>query len=98
MLSAFEVGYAGGIPGAFRELRAQCLRIEGAQVSAVFREGQELSVRVFNASAETSVVTIERAGVAASGWTVDLRGRPDFRFDGTLTLRPWEIVTVRLSD
>lgn len=98
MLSTFEVGYAGGIPGAFRELRAQCLRIEGAQVSAVFREGQELSVRAFNASAETSVVTIERAGVAASGWTVDLRGRPDFRFDGTLTLRPWEIVTMRLSD
>jgi hypothetical protein len=30
------------------------------------------------------------------GWVVDLRGRPVRAFEGETTLRPWEILTVRM--
>jgi hypothetical protein len=74
------------------------LHVDGARVSAVLREAGGLVVRVFNPSPVTTMAAIEREGAPASGWTVDLVGRPQARFEGGIELRPWEIATLRLDD
>jgi len=75
----------------------QALRVEGAEVSAVTREPGGLTVRVFNASPAPSTVSVDQDGGPASGWIVDLLGRPLEPFDGGFPLRAWGIATVRLS-
>jgi hypothetical protein len=65
-------------------------------VSAVLREPGGLAVRVFNPSPEPSTAEVERDGAPATGWVVDLLGRPRDPFEGTVALRPWEIATLRL--
>ncbi len=76
----------------------RALRVEGAEVSAVRRDGGRLVVRVFNASPEPSEVSVALDDdLAAAGDVVDLRGRPVGPFAGRHPLRPWEIVTLRLS-
>jgi mannosylglycerate hydrolase len=70
------------------------LAVDGAEVSAVVREGGSLVVRVFNPTATTSQVTF----AGRPGWLVDLRGRPLEPFEGTFELRPWGIATVALAD
>jgi alpha-mannosidase len=89
---------AGGWTGARREPTGAFLQVEGAQVSAVMREAGGLVVRVFNPSPEPSAATVERDGAPATGWTVDLAGRPGERFEGALELRPCEIVTLRVDE
>jgi alpha-mannosidase len=89
---------AGGWAGAHREADGQLLGVEGAQVSAVLREAGGLVVRVFNASPESTAAAVERDGVPATGWTVDLAGRPQSRFEGAVELRPWEITTLRVDE
>jgi mannosylglycerate hydrolase len=89
---------AGGWAGARRERSGAMLRVEGARVSAVMREPGGLVARIFNPSPNTATATVEREGTPATGWTVDLVGRPQARFEGTLDLRPWEIATLRLDD
>jgi mannosylglycerate hydrolase len=84
---------AGGAPATGR-----ALRVEGAEVSAVRREGETLMVRVFNASTEASTVTVEQAGAPARGFVVDLVGRPHDPFDGAVPLGPWQIATLALSE
>jgi hypothetical protein len=74
------------------------LPVEGAQVSAVLREAGGLVVRVFNPSPDPTTAAVEREGAPATGWTIDLVGRPQARFEGTLELRPWEITTLRFDD
>ena len=81
---------------AARAPSGRALGVDGARVSAVVRDGIGLVVRVFNASPEPSVATIERDG-PVQGWIVDLLGRPVARFEGTIDLRPWEIATLRLD-
>ena len=75
----------------------QALRVEGAEVSAVTREAGGLSVRVFNAAPSPTTVRLETDGGPASGWVVDLLGRPVEPFDGGFPLRAWGIATARLT-
>ena len=82
----------GDLPGA-----GQALRVDGAEVSAVTREPGGLTARVFNASPAPSTVTVDQDGGPASGWIVDLLGRPLEPFDGGFPLRAWGIATVRLT-
>lgn len=74
----------------------QALRVDGAQVSSVTRGPGGLSVRVFNATPNPSTVAVERDGGPASGWLVDLLGRPLEPFAGEFPLRAWGIATARL--
>jgi len=98
LLVPLERVRAGGVAGATRPPTGQALRVDGAQVSAVLREPGGLAVRVFNPSPDAATAVVERDGGPVTGWTVDLAGRPQARFEGTLALRPWEIATLRLDD
>jgi 2-O-(6-phospho-alpha-D-mannosyl)-D-glycerate hydrolase len=89
---------AGGVAGARREPTGARLRVEGARVSAVLREPGGLLARVFNPSPDRSTAAVEQDGTPATGWTVDLVGRPVAPFEGAVELRPWEIATLRLDD
>jgi 2-O-(6-phospho-alpha-D-mannosyl)-D-glycerate hydrolase len=89
---------AGGVAGAHREHTGARLQVDGAQVSAVLREPGGLVVRVFNPSADPAIAEIEQDGTPATGWTVDLVGRPHQRFEGALDLGSWEIATLRIDD
>ena len=89
---------AGGVAGARREPTGARLRVDGARVSAVLREPGGLLARVFNPSPHPSTATVEHDGAPATGWTVDLVGRPAERFEGAVELRPWEIASLRLND
>ncbi len=96
-LVPLERNRVAATPGAAAPPSGQALQVDGAQVSALRREGETLIVRVFNASAEDSTVTVEQAGVAARGFVVDLVGRPRDPFDGWVRLGPWEIATLALT-
>ncbi len=78
--------------GGTRAASGSALGIEGAEVSALRREGDVLEVRVFNPTPDTTTVVI--AGHA--GWLVDLRGYPVLAFEGSFELRPFGIATARL--
>jgi hypothetical protein len=52
---------------------------------------------VFNPSDAETAVRIERDGAPATGWLVDLIGRPLEPFEGGFPLRPGGIATVRLD-
>ena len=79
--------------GGGRPAAGTALAVDGAEVSAVRQTPGGLEVRVFNPSASgTTVSFAERRG-----WIVDLRGAPVEPFDGSFTLRPWGIATVRLT-
>jgi mannosylglycerate hydrolase len=73
------------------------LTVEGAEVTAVRREGDGLVVRMVRAGDAGGRVAVHRHGAPARGWVVDLTGRPLAAFDGVLDLGPWEIATVRLE-
>jgi alpha-mannosidase len=88
---------AGGVVGAHREPAGARLGVDGARVSAVLREPGGLLVRVFNPSPDPATGTVEQDGAPATGWAVDLAGRPLQRFEGGVELRPWEIATLRLD-
>jgi hypothetical protein len=70
------------------------LVLEGAEVSAVRREGTALEVRVFNPSASPTSVSLG----GRSGQLVDLAGRPVAAFEGGFELGPWKVATARLPD
>ena len=53
-------------------------------------------MRVLNASPDPTTATVDIADGPASGWIVDLIGRPRQPFDGAVDLGPWEIATLRL--
>jgi mannosylglycerate hydrolase len=72
------------------------LEVEGAEVSAVARDAGGLVVRVFRTEPGTGAVTVTQAGLPARGWVIDLRGAPLAAFEGSVTLRPWEIVSLRI--
>ena len=79
----------GTVPG-----HGQMLSVVGAQVSALYRDGGALHVRVFNPTEEPTTVTVE----GHRGWRVDLRGRPVEPFEGAVELAPHQIATLQLSD
>jgi mannosylglycerate hydrolase len=73
----------------------QVLAVSGAEVSSVRRgDSGHLEVRVFNPSAEPTIVTLGRR----RGWLVDLRGRRRGTVDGSFELAPWSLATVALTD
>ena len=79
----------GTVPG-----HGQMLSVVGAQVSALYRDGGALHVRVFNPTEEPTTVTVE----GHRGWRVDLRGRPVEPFEQTVALAPHQIATLQLAD
>ncbi|MHB8681125.1 MAG: glycoside hydrolase family 38 N-terminal domain-containing protein [Acidimicrobiales bacterium] len=87
-----EVVHAPG--GGSRPAEGTALQVEGAEVSAVRRQGPLLELRVFNPGAEETTV---RLG-ARRGWLVDLRGRTLSAVDGPFALGPFAIATVRLAE
>jgi 2-O-(6-phospho-alpha-D-mannosyl)-D-glycerate hydrolase len=72
----------------------RALAVEGAQVSAVYREGRGLRVRVFNPTAEAVTVSVPDR----RGWVVDLRDAPLAPFAGQVPLGPWAFATLALTD
>jgi hypothetical protein len=78
--------------GGTRSASGCGLSIEGAEVSALRREGGVLEFRVFNPSPTATSVIIH----GRSGWLVDLRGYPERPFEGSFELRPFGIATARL--
>jgi hypothetical protein len=87
-----RVGYATG-EGA-RPASGRVLEVDGAVVSSLVRDGRELVLRVFNPHDEPSTLTV----AGRRGWLTDLLGRPVEPFEERLTLAPWRIATLRLSD
>jgi hypothetical protein len=73
------------------------LAVDGAEVTAVTREGRTLLVRVLRARSTAGRAEIRWGGQPARGWSVDLVGRPLAAVDGGLELRPWQVATVRLA-
>jgi hypothetical protein len=88
-----------GAPGAHPP-EGQTLVVDGAEVSSVTRDPHDparLLVRVFRLDAAPGDVDLRLHGHAATGERVDLRGRLLSSFDGRVTLRPFEIATLRIE-
>ncbi|MGP0032239.1 MAG: alpha-mannosidase [Acidimicrobiales bacterium] len=80
--------------GGTRPATGSALRVGGAEVSAVRRDGGLREVRVFNPGPRPTTVTLD----GEAGWLIDLRGYPERPFEGSFDLRPFGIATVRLRD
>jgi hypothetical protein len=74
------------------------LDVRGAEVSAVVRHDGALEVRVVRLSPTHGRVAVDLDGSPATGTVVDLHGTPRRPFHGTLALRPWEVVTIRVDE
>jgi len=86
-----EVVCAAG--GGTRAAEGSELQVEGAEVSAVRRQGPMLEIRVFNPRDQATTVTVgDRAG-----WLVDLKGQTLGPVDGSFELRPFGIATFRTA-
>ncbi|MET0275342.1 MAG: glycoside hydrolase family 38 C-terminal domain-containing protein, partial [Acidimicrobiia bacterium] len=75
------------------------LAVDGAHVSALVRDDTTgaLVVRMVNLSSHATTTSIaDGDGQPRHGDVVDLTSAPIQPFAGTIDLRPWEIVTVRL--
>ncbi|MFN8035576.1 MAG: glycoside hydrolase family 38 C-terminal domain-containing protein [Acidimicrobiia bacterium] len=96
-LLPLERARVAGLAGAPRPPTGRTVTVHDAVVSAVLRENDEIAVRVHNASPEPTTATVELGDRLANGWTVDLLGRPDVAFAGSVELRAWEIATLRLG-
>jgi alpha-mannosidase len=79
-----------------RPSAGSALHVDGAEVSAVTREPGGVVVRVVRSADVEGPVTIEYEGMPARGYLVDLRGAPIEPFEGSITLRPWQIATLQL--
>jgi mannosylglycerate hydrolase len=86
------VEVVSALGGGTRPASGTELVVDGAQVSAVRREGGVLEVRLFNPTSEETTVALP----GRSGWLVDLRGYPQRPFEGSFALRPFGIATARL--
>jgi alpha-mannosidase len=91
---AIPLESAQSLGGGWRADRGSALEMEGARLSALVRSGGQLELRVFNPSSEETTVRLGDA----SGWLVDLRGRPLEPFDGSFKLRPYGFATARLAE
>jgi alpha-mannosidase len=72
------------------------LLVEGAEVSAVRRVPGGLELRLFRTAGDVGPVAIDLDGAPARGFVVDLRGRPVAPFEREVTMRPSQLLTVRL--
>ena len=80
--------------GGTRPASGSELAVHGAEVSALHRVAGVLETRVYNPTAQATVVSFP----GRSGWLVDLRGYPLEPFEGSFELRPFGIATARLRD
>jgi mannosylglycerate hydrolase len=96
-LVPLERARASEAPSRSLPAAGSALEVEGAEVSAVTRDAGGLVVRLFRTAPEKGEVTVTQGGLPARGWVIDLRGAPVSAFEGAVTLRPWEIATLRLS-
>ncbi|MFI5046718.1 MAG: glycoside hydrolase family 38 C-terminal domain-containing protein [Acidimicrobiia bacterium] len=88
----------GGWPGADLPPVGHALEVEGARVSALTRDAAgALVVRLVNLSPDPATARAARDGRTADGEVIDLVGRVLAPFRGSIELRPWEIVTLRLG-
>jgi hypothetical protein len=85
-----------GLGGGDRPSTGAALTVDGAEVSAVLRngDGYALEVRVFNPTDRETTVSI----AGRRGTLVDLTGTELGTFDGAFTLRPYGIATARVTD
>ncbi len=88
---------ASATPSRSRPATGTALEVEGAEVSAVARDDGGLVVRCFRTAPGAGEVAISLGGLPARGWAVDLRGAPITPFEGSVNMRAWEIVTLRLA-
>jgi hypothetical protein len=86
-LLAVEADGGGDLPE-----RGARLSVEGMEVDALLRDGDHLVLRGHEAHGRRSTLRLDRPGSV-----VDLAGAELGRTDGTTSLRPWQIVTVRLD-
>ena len=84
---------------ATRPAMGSALEVDGAAVSAVLRETRDgsLVIRVVNRSPSPTTAAVRRDGILATGDVVDLQGRAQATFSGSLELGPWQIATLRLT-
>jgi hypothetical protein len=73
--------------------RGTRLRVEGAELSALYRRAGAIEIRLFNP--RDSPATVVLAG--HSGWLVDLLGQPQSRWSDHFELAPWAFATARLD-
>ena len=73
------------------------LAVEGAEVTAVLREGDAVLVRLLRAAGTGGRAEVRWDGEPVSGWAIDFRGRPLTPVTGGVDMRPWEIATLRLA-
>jgi mannosylglycerate hydrolase len=99
LLVPLERVRGGGWPGAARPPVGHTLEVGGGEVSALYRDDDgALTLRVVNLGSGPSIVTVSRDAEPVTGAVVDLVGTPREPFRGTVQLRPWEILTLRLDD
>jgi alpha-mannosidase len=76
------------------------LTVDGAQVSAITRDANTgaLTLRLVNLSPDAHTASVaDGDGQAIIGDVVDLVGEHQHEFTGSVDLRPWEIITLRLA-
>ncbi|MEY3362166.1 MAG: hypothetical protein RL531_1885, partial [Actinomycetota bacterium] len=88
----------GEIPGTALPPHGGRLRVDGIEVSALHRTEGGLALRGYNPHPEARMLTVTLDGRPASGWVVDLLGRPLEAFDGTRTIRSNGIVSLLLAE
>jgi hypothetical protein len=88
----------GEIPGDSLPAQGARLAVDGLEVSALHRSEGGLALRGYNPFPEDRTVTVTLDGAPATGWVVDLVGRPLEAFDGTRVVRSNEILSLQLAD
>ena len=74
------------------------LAVDGVELSALHRAEGGLALRAYNPFPEPRTISVTLDGAPATGWVVDLVGRPLEAFDGTRTVRSNEILSLLLAD
>jgi mannosylglycerate hydrolase len=98
LLIPLETTSATGSLSADRAATGSALRVTGAVVSTLRREGGALILRAFNPLKTEALLEVSLIEEPAHGDVIDLIGETLAPFVGALTLRPNEIVTLRLAD
>jgi hypothetical protein len=89
----------GGWPGASQPACGRALDVRGAEVSALTRDRDGVLVlRVVNRTPTATELVVARDGAPVAGQVVDLAGTVLGEFSGASALRPWELLTIRLTE
>jgi hypothetical protein len=91
-----ESRHAGPVGAARLPRRRDWLHVQGAEVVATRRMGDELELRLLRASDEEGPLGILVEGRPAEARVIDLIGTDLGPLEPGRPLRPWQILTVRL--